>query len=80
MRTLTSELLSIPGVGPKKRSMLLATFGSLQGVKEASLEQIAGVEGFSETSARKVLQALGVLPPDVETATDPTTPSESDTP
>lgn len=61
MRTLTSELLSIPGVGPKKRSMLLATFGSLQGVKDATLEQIAAVEGFSETSAKKVLQALGVL-------------------
>jgi len=64
MRTLTSELLRIPGVGPKKRSMLLATFGSLQGVKEATLERIAAVEGFSEKSAKKVLQALGVLPPD----------------
>ncbi len=67
MRTITSELLRIPGVGPKKRSTLLATFGSLQGVREATLEQIAAVEGFSEKSARNVLQALGVLPPDVAT-------------
>ena len=81
MRTLTSELLRIPGIGPKKRSMLLATFGSLQGVRDASLEQIAAVEGFSETSARKVLQALGVLPADPvgpTTATDaPSGTSES---
>ena len=67
MRTITSELLRIPGVGPKKRSTLLATFGSLQGVREATLEQIAAVEGFSEKSAKNVLQALGVLPPDVAT-------------
>jgi excinuclease ABC subunit C len=60
-------LLRIPGVGPKKRSTLLATFGSLQGVREATLEQIAAVEGFSEKSARNVLQALGVLPPDAST-------------
>lgn len=71
MRTLTSELLRIPGVGPKKRSMLLATFGSLQGVKEATLQQIAGVEGFSEASARKVVQALGVLPIEVDPPPQP---------
>jgi excinuclease ABC subunit C len=76
IRTLTSELLRIPGVGPKKRSTLLATFGSLQGVKEATLGQIAAVEGFSEKSARNVLQALGVLPPDVEVAADPITPPD----
>jgi excinuclease ABC subunit C len=55
---VTSALLSIPGVGPVKRRALLTTFGSLQGVREASVEQIAAVEGFSEASARKVLEAL----------------------
>ena len=60
MRTVTSELLSIPGVGTVKRRALLTVFGSLQGVKEASVEQIAAVEGFSEKSARKVLEKLGV--------------------
>jgi excinuclease ABC subunit C len=67
MRTVTSELLRIPGVGPKKRSALLKAFGSLQGVKDATVEQIAALEGFSDASARKLLQALGVAlesPPD----------------
>jgi excinuclease ABC subunit C len=39
-RTLTSELLNIPGVGKKNRQMLLVKFGSLQNVKTASLEQL----------------------------------------
>lgn len=60
MRTVTSELLRIPGVGAVKRRALLTAFGSLQGVKEATVEQIAAVPGFSEASARKVLRALSV--------------------
>jgi excinuclease ABC subunit C len=59
-RTITSELLRIPGIGPNKRRALLHVFGSVQGVKEASVEAIAQVPGFGETSARKVLASLGV--------------------
>ena len=58
MRTVTSALLSIPGIGPAKRRALLTAFGSLQGVREATVEQIAAVEGFSAKSAQKVLDAL----------------------
>jgi len=58
MRTVTSELLKIPGVGPKKRSALLTAFGSLQGVREATVEQIAKLDGFSEASAKKLLDGL----------------------
>jgi excinuclease ABC subunit C len=63
MRTVTSELLKIPGVGPVKRRALLQAFGSLQGVREATVEQIAALEGFSVASARKLLEGLGVTPP-----------------
>jgi excinuclease ABC subunit C len=63
-RTITSELLKIPGVGPSKRRALLHVFGSVQGVKDATLEQIAAVPGFGLVSARKLHEALGVpLPP-----------------
>jgi excinuclease ABC subunit C len=58
MRTVTSALLSIPGIGPVKRRALLTTFGSLQGVKDATFEQIAAVAGFSEATAKKVKEAL----------------------
>ncbi len=58
MRTVTSELLSIPGVGPRKRSALLHAFGSLQGVRDASVEDIARLPGFSATGAQKLLDLL----------------------
>jgi excinuclease ABC subunit C len=58
LRTVTSELLSIPGIGPSKRRLLLQNFGSIQGVRNASVEQIAALPGFSESSARKLLDLL----------------------
>ena len=58
MRTVTSELLTIPGIGPSKRRALLQTFGSVQGVRDASVEQIAELPGFSAHSARRLLDLL----------------------
>jgi excinuclease ABC subunit C len=60
-RTITSELLQIPGVGPTRRRALLHKFGSLQGVREATLQDIAELPGFGEAIARAVHRALGVL-------------------
>jgi excinuclease ABC subunit C len=59
-RTVTSQLLEIPGVGPTRRRALLQVFGSVQGVRDADLAAIAAVPGFSVTMARKVLAGLGV--------------------
>jgi len=58
VRTITSELLRIPGVGENKRRQLLAAFGSLQGVREATPEAIAALPGFSVKSAEKILATL----------------------
>jgi excinuclease ABC subunit C len=63
-RTITSELLRIPKVGPSKRRALLTTFGSVQGVREASVEQIAALPGFGADSARHILRSLGVPIPE----------------
>lgn len=57
-RTITSELLEIPGVGPNKRRKLLETFGSLAGVKSATPLEIAAVPGFSQKLAERVLMHL----------------------
>jgi excinuclease ABC subunit C len=74
MRTLTSELLKIPGVGPEKRRALLQAFGSVQGVREATEEAIAKIPGFSAKSARRILEALNgvptAAPADLAAATD----------
>jgi excinuclease ABC subunit C len=58
MRTVTSELLSIPGVGPVKRRSLIRTFGSVQGVRDASLEEIAALPGFTLVSAQRLKEQL----------------------
>ena len=58
MRTVTSELLRVPGVGPSKRRLLLSEFGSVQGVREAGIDAIAALPGFSRTSAQRLLEAL----------------------
>ena len=59
-RTITSELLQIPGVGPTRRRALLHRFGSVQGVRDAALEDLAAIPGFGLALARKVHAALGV--------------------
>jgi excinuclease ABC subunit C len=57
-RTITSELLRIPGVGDAKRKLLLTTFGSVQGIRDATPEQIGAVPGFSAKSGQRILEAL----------------------
>jgi excinuclease ABC subunit C len=57
-RTITSELLRIPGVGPTKRRRLLERFGSLAGVRSASVAELASVPGFSHRLAERILEHL----------------------
>jgi len=57
-RTITSELLRIPGVGPSRRRALLERFGSLAGVKTASPKEIAALPGFSTRLAERILERL----------------------
>jgi excinuclease ABC subunit C len=80
VRTITSELLRIPGIGEKKRRLLLAAFGSLQGVRDASPEQIAAVPGFSVSTARKLLSSLGVPVDEPQSERDAVAPAGSDGP
>jgi len=64
MRTVTSELLNVPGVGPTRRRALLRAFGSLQGVRDATAEQIAQLPGFSTAAAQRILDALHARAPE----------------
>ncbi|HEU5303459.1 MAG TPA: helix-hairpin-helix domain-containing protein, partial [Gemmatimonadales bacterium] len=57
-RTITSELLSIPGIGPTRRRLLLERFGSLAGVRSASVSELAAVPGFSAHLAERILDHL----------------------
>jgi len=63
MRTVTSELLKVPGIGPVKRRRLLQEFGSVQGVREAGEEAIAKLPGFNAERAKKLLESLAATSP-----------------
>ncbi|MCM0080649.1 excinuclease ABC subunit UvrC [Geomonas sp. Red32] len=53
-----SELEGIPGIGPKRKRLLLIRFGSLKGIKDASREQLASTPGMSEAAAQAVWEHL----------------------
>jgi len=57
-RTFVSALDSITGIGPKKKKALLKRFGSVPGIKAASIEELAGVKGIDLALAQKIKDNL----------------------
>jgi len=51
---LASQLDAIPGIGPARRKGLLKRFGSLDGIREATLEQLLNVRGMTREAAEAV--------------------------
>lgn len=51
---LRTGLEEIPGVGPKRRRVLLSYFGSLARIKEATEDQLAEVDGISRDLALEI--------------------------
>jgi excinuclease ABC subunit C len=57
VRTGSSSLEDIPGVGPKKRAKLLQRFGGVRGVAQASVQDLCAVEGISPELAQTIYLA-----------------------
>ena len=53
-----SALYPIPGIGPTRRKALLRRFGSLDGIRDATLEELLGVRGMTRAAAEAVKARL----------------------
>ena len=58
---LRSVLDEIAGVGAERKRLLLRTFGSLKGVREATVEQLASVPGIPRAVAEEIRRTLDQL-------------------
>ncbi|TNF98439.1 MAG: excinuclease ABC subunit C, partial [Gammaproteobacteria bacterium] len=50
----SSALEEIEGLGPKRRQILLKYFGGLQGIRNAGVEDLAGIKGISQKLANRI--------------------------
>lgn len=57
-RATRTKLDEIAGIGPKRRTALLRRFGSVKKLREATVEEIAAVEGMNRAIAEQVYEFL----------------------
>ena len=57
-KTFTSVLDDIPGVGPKRKSALLRQFGSVQGIREASVDELVAATGMPREQAKRIKEHI----------------------
>ncbi|HET7289206.1 MAG TPA: excinuclease ABC subunit UvrC [Thermodesulfobacteriota bacterium] len=57
-RAVSSALDDVPGIGAKRKKELIKRFGSLSGIKAASVDEIAAVPGLSRRIAEELKEKL----------------------
>jgi excinuclease ABC subunit C len=58
-KAVASLIDGVPGIGPSRRKALIKAFGSVRGVKAASVDEIAAVPGMNSRLAETVKEHLG---------------------
>ena len=57
-RAVASELDAVPGIGPARRKALLRHFGSLEAIRQATVDDLAAVPGMNLAAAQSVRENL----------------------
>ncbi len=57
-RAVSSALDDVPGIGAKRKRELIKRFGSLSGIREAAIDDIAAVPGMSRKIAEELKEKL----------------------
>ncbi len=57
-RSLESLLDGVKGIGPRRKEELLKRFGSVEGLRQASLEELLSIPGLPKTTAERLYKAL----------------------
>jgi excinuclease ABC subunit C len=58
-RTFKSALDEIPGIGPKRKQVLMKHFGSVRAISAASVDDLAALDGMTRDAAEKVKEYIG---------------------
>ncbi len=58
-RTFKSVLDEIPGIGPKRKQVLMKHFGSVRAISAASIDDLAALNGMTRDAAEKVKEYIG---------------------
>ena len=57
-KTLASQMDGVPGIGKKRKFLLLNHFGSVEKIKGATAEELASVKGMTKRAARNIKEFL----------------------
>jgi excinuclease ABC subunit C len=55
---IASPLEAIPGIGPKRKKALLNAFGGMDGLRKASVQEIAAIPGMTQKAAEELKRML----------------------
>ena len=56
---VASAMNGIAGIGPKRKKALLARFGSVQAIRQASSDELAATQGITQALAQRIKEYLG---------------------